>query len=70
MAEPVRLEFWGDEIIELRHFDSQYATQQHLRSRTCADSPSDGCVRDDDGMERVTLPELWSPDTFVVIPAG
>ena len=30
MAEPVRLEFWGDEIVELRHFDlvSQRSTQR------------------------------------------
>ena len=29
MADPVRLEFWGDEIIELRHFDllSQRSTR-------------------------------------------
>ncbi len=70
MAEPVRLEFWGDEIIELRHFDLN--TQRSTRDAELAlILPVDGRVRDDDGtLERVTLPELWSPDTLVVMPAG
>jgi transcription-repair coupling factor (superfamily II helicase) len=31
MAEPVRLEFWGDEIVELRHFD--VSSQRTTRTR-------------------------------------
>ena len=70
MAEPVRLEFWGDEIIELRHFDLN--SQRSTRDADLAlILPVDGRLRDDDGaLERVTLPELWPPDTLVVMPAG
>ncbi|MEO7520706.1 MAG: transcription-repair coupling factor, partial [Gemmatimonas sp.] len=70
MAEPVRLEFWGDEIIELRHFDlnSQRSTRDAALALVL---PVDGRIRDDDGsLERVTLPELWPPDALVVLPAG
>ncbi len=70
MAEPVRLEFWGDEIIELRHFDlnSQRSTRD---AELALVLPVDGRIRDDDGtLERVSLPELWSPDALIVIPSG
>lgn len=70
MAEPVRLEFWGDEIIELRHFDLN--TQRSLREAAMAlVLPVDGRVHEGaDGAERVTLPELWPADTIVVVPSG
>jgi len=70
MAEPVRLEFWGDDIAELRHFDlnSQRSTRDADRALIL---PVDGRVQDASGaLERVTLPELWSPDAIVVMPSG
>ena len=70
MAEPVRLEFWGDDIIELRHFDlnSQRTTRP---AELALILPVDGRVRDQGGAtERVSVTELLGPDTIVVIPAG
>ncbi len=70
MAEPVRLEFWGNEIIELRHFDLN--TQRATRPAELAlVLPVDGRVREmDGGTERVSLVELFGPDTIVIVPAG
>ena len=70
MAEPVRLEFWGDDIAELRHFDLN--TQRSTRDAELAlILPVDGRVRDEDGdAERVSLPSLWPPDAVVIMPAG
>ncbi|MCC6242719.1 MAG: transcription-repair coupling factor [Gemmatimonadaceae bacterium] len=70
MTEPVRLEFWGDEIVELRHFDLN--TQRSTREAALAlILPVDGRLQDDSGtMERVTLPELWPPDALVIMPSG
>jgi transcription-repair coupling factor (superfamily II helicase) len=70
MAEPVRLEFWGDDIVELRHFDlnSQRSTRD---AELALILPVDGRVRDDDGdAERVSLPSLWPPDAVVIMPSG
>ncbi len=70
MAEPVRLEFWGDDIAELRHFDLN--TQRSTRDAELALILPVDIVADDDEqtVERVALPELWSPDAVVVIPSG
>jgi transcription-repair coupling factor (superfamily II helicase) len=70
MADPVRLEFWGDEITEMRHFDLH--TQRSTRAADYAlVLPVDGSVRSDVGeFERVTVADLWSPDTIVVYPLG
>jgi transcription-repair coupling factor (superfamily II helicase) len=47
MAEPVRLEFWGDDIVELRHFDLN--TQRSTRDAELAlILPVDGRVQDTD----------------------
>ena len=70
MAEPVRLEFWGNEIVELRHFElnSQRSTRE---AEYALILPVDGRVRDDDNkLERITLPELFGPDSVVVVPFG
>ncbi len=70
MADPVRLEFWGDEIIELRHFDlnSQRTTRP---AELALILPVDGRVQESaGGSERTSLPELLTPDTFIVVPAG
>ncbi len=76
MAEPVRMEFWGDEISELRHFD--LLTQRSTRDAELAlvlpvDSvaPPGGAapgVVADAAAERVGIAELWAPDTLVVVP--
>ena len=71
MAEPVRLEFWGDEITELRHFD--LLTQRSVRDASVAVVlPVDGAVAPgpDIGLERLSIIELWPPDTLLVLPAG
>ncbi|GAB1344949.1 transcription-repair coupling factor [Gemmatimonas sp.] len=70
MAEPVRLEFWGDDIIELRHFDLN--SQRSTRDADVAlVLPVDGRVASaEDSDERVTLPELWPADSLVVMPGG
>lgn len=70
MIEPIRLEFWGDEIVELRHFDLD-----SQRSTRDADSalilPVDGQVTARDSTaEMVSLPDLWPSDTLVVMPGG
>jgi transcription-repair coupling factor (superfamily II helicase) len=72
MAEPVRLEFWGDEISELRHFDL-YSQRSTRAAEVAVVLPVDGRAHADaDGngaapaeFERVTLAELWTPDTVL-----
>ncbi|MEO7363683.1 MAG: transcription-repair coupling factor, partial [Gemmatimonadaceae bacterium] len=70
MAGPVRLEFWGNEIVELRHFDlnSQRSTRE---AEYALILPVDGRVHEGrDKLERVTLPELFGPDAIIVVPFG
>ncbi len=70
MSEPVRAEFWGDEIVDLRHFD---LTSQ--RSSRAVDFalvlPVDGHVTDDGGdVERGSITSLFPPDTLLIVPRG
>jgi transcription-repair coupling factor (superfamily II helicase) len=68
MADPVRMEFWGDEIVELRHFDlvSQRSTRDaDLALVLPVDGQISGIVEDG---ARVSIVSLFSPDTLVVIP--
>jgi transcription-repair coupling factor (superfamily II helicase) len=70
MADPVRLEFWGDEITDLRHFDllSQRSTRE---ADVALVLPVDGAVSESAGeFDRVTVADLWPPDTIVVMPQG
>jgi transcription-repair coupling factor (superfamily II helicase) len=75
MADPVRAEFSGDEIVDLRQFDmsSQRSTREVDRALVL---PVDGSVRPDAlaardaGGERRSLASLWTPDTLIVIPEG
>ncbi|MGI8498070.1 MAG: transcription-repair coupling factor [Gemmatimonadaceae bacterium] len=70
MANPVRLEFWGDEITSLRHFD--ILTQRSTREAEVAlvlpvdARPSEA----DDADTRGTLAELFPPDTILLLPEG
>lgn len=68
MADPVRMEFWGDDIVELRHFD--LATQRSTRDAELAlVLPVDGQLTGTaEESERVSITSLFSPDTIVVIP--
>ena len=68
MAEPVRLEFWGDEISELRHFD--LVSQRSTRDADLAlILPVDGALAGDgEETERVSITSLFAPDTIVVVP--
>jgi transcription-repair coupling factor (superfamily II helicase) len=69
MADPVRMEFWGDEIVELRHFD--LVTQRSTRAADVAIIlPVDGHVPEEseDEFERVSVASLWPPDTVIVLP--
>ena len=70
MAEPVRAEFWGDEIVDLRHFD--LASQRSTRAVDLAlVLPVDGHVREDAGeFERDSIASLFPPDTVLVVPRG
>lgn len=68
MAEPVRMEFWGDEIVELKHFD--LVTQRSTRDADLAlILPVDGALRSTSTeYERVTLSGLFPPDSVLVLP--
>ena len=71
MAEPVRLEFWGDEIVELRHFD--LLTQRSTRDASVAVILPVDIPAGDDGdaaYERITLGDLLPPDTLILQPLG
>ena len=76
MADPVRAEFWGDEIVDLRQFDM--ATQRSTREVELAlVLPVDGAVRSEalagtseEGGERRSIVSLWPPDTLLVVPDG
>ncbi|HEY4216164.1 MAG TPA: transcription-repair coupling factor [Gemmatimonadaceae bacterium] len=70
MAEPVRAEFWGDTIEDLRHFD--LVTQRSSRAVDFAlVLPVDGHISDDVGaVERGSIASLFPPDTLLVVPRG
>jgi transcription-repair coupling factor (superfamily II helicase) len=70
MAEPVRLEFWGDEVAELRHFD--LVTQRsHARRRGGRGAPGRRPRRAGGGRLRAHLGgDLWTPDTVLFIPGA
>ncbi|HEX6598573.1 MAG TPA: transcription-repair coupling factor [Gemmatimonadaceae bacterium] len=70
MTDPVRLEFWGDEIEDLRHFD--LSTQRSTRAvEVAVVLPVDGQVREDaTNGERLAVSALFPPDTLLVQPVG
>jgi transcription-repair coupling factor (superfamily II helicase) len=71
MAEPVRAEFWGDEIVDLRHFD--LATQRSSRAVDFAlVLPVDGHVQEESSerFERGSILSLFPPDALLVVPRG
>ncbi len=67
MTDPVRLEFWGDEVVDLRHFD--LATQRSVREAALAlVLPAESSPSSETGVERRSLADLWPPDTLVMLP--
>ncbi|MHB1863597.1 MAG: transcription-repair coupling factor [Gemmatimonadaceae bacterium] len=70
MADPVRAEFWGDEIVDLRQFDLD--TQRATRSADHAlILPVDARALDTTvASERTTLLQMLPPDTVLVEPEG
>ena len=69
MSEPVRIEFFGDEITELRHFD--LTTQRTTRlAESALVLPVDVAApsREAPAFASATLVMLWPPETLVVIP--
>ncbi|MEX2152726.1 MAG: transcription-repair coupling factor [Gemmatimonadaceae bacterium] len=70
MADPVRAEFWGDEIVDLRQFDmaSQRSTREVEHALVL---PVDGSIQYDAlESERRSILTLWTPDTLLVLPEG
>ena len=70
MAGPVRLEFWGDDVAELRHFD--LVTQRSTRDAEVAlVLPVDGqMIVGEAEPERSSIGAIFPPDTLIVIPRG
>ena len=70
MANPVRVEFWGDEISSLRHFDM--ATQRSTRDAEMAlVLPVDGRAGAvSDATTRGSVAQLLPPDTLLVHTAA
>ena len=70
MTEPVRLEFWGDKLEELRRFDvsTQRTTSPAERALILPVEVQGG--GDEERYERASLSDLWPPGSLVVIPAG
>ncbi len=70
MTDPVRLEFWGDEIVDVRHFElsSQRSTRAADRALVL---PVDGQIRESATLgDRLSIATLFSPDTLFVYPTG
>ena len=70
MTDPVRLEFWGDEVVDLRHFE--LSSQRSTREVDLAVVlPVDGQVREEATPgERLSVSALFPPDTLLVYPTG
>ncbi|MDQ3672964.1 MAG: transcription-repair coupling factor [Gemmatimonadota bacterium] len=70
MAEPVRLEFWGDDVSEMRHFN--LLTQRSTRdAEVSLVLPVDGQIAvGDTEPERSSVRALLPRDTLLVIPRG
>ena len=67
MTDPVRLEFWGDEITDLRHFDLM--SQRSVREAELAlILPAEAAASSEEGVERRSIVELWPPDTLLILP--
>jgi transcription-repair coupling factor (superfamily II helicase) len=72
MSEPMRLEFWGDEIVELRYFDllTQRTSKPAEVALVLPVDVSGGSGAEEERFERTTLAALFPPGTLVVVPRG
>ena len=70
MTDPVRMEFWGDEVVDIRHFD--LSSQRSTRTVDLAVVlPIDGQVKEEAAAgERLSVSALFPPDTLFVYPTG
>ena len=69
MADPVRMEFWGDEIVDLRHFE--LSSQRSTRAVDMAlVLPIDGQITEEATGERLSVSARFPPDTLIVYPTG
>ena len=71
MSDPVRLEFWGDEIAEMRHFDllTQRASKPAEVALVLPVDVSGGSDIEE-RFERTTLAALFPPESLVIVPRG
>jgi transcription-repair coupling factor (superfamily II helicase) len=71
MTEPVRIEFWGDEISEIRHFDLlTQRTTKPAESALVLPVDASGSSAVSEEWERTTLSALFPPDTLLILPRG
>ncbi|MEA3247516.1 MAG: transcription-repair coupling factor [Gemmatimonadota bacterium] len=70
MTAPVRLEFWGDDVAEIRAFDLFTQRSLGAAERVVVLPVETTAAADDAAGERTSLPALWPPDTLVVRAAG
>ncbi|HEX8849534.1 MAG TPA: CarD family transcriptional regulator, partial [Gemmatimonadaceae bacterium] len=73
MTDPVRAELWGDEIVELRHFDlnSQRSTRAAEVALVLPSETAPPEIDEEEGnVERVSIGTLFPPDTLLVLPEG
>ena len=74
MNEPMRLEFWGDELVELRRFDvSTQRTTSPANSALILPVEVRGTDEDEEDVGdtlRSSLPELFPAGTLITIPLG
>jgi transcription-repair coupling factor (superfamily II helicase) len=71
MAGPIRLEFVGDEIVDMRHFE--LSTQRSVRvAERAIILPAEGgdLTTDDTAEARASVLALWPPDSVIVLPTG
>ncbi|MDQ6635057.1 MAG: transcription-repair coupling factor [Gemmatimonadota bacterium] len=70
MTDPVRMEFWGDTIEDLRHFE--LSSQRSTRAVDLAIVlPVDGQLKEEASQgERLSVSALFPPDTLFVYPTG
>lgn len=70
MSQPMRLEFFGDEVSEIRPFDLLTQRSSGLVDRVVVLPVESVGEADDASDDRTSLPALWPPETLVVQAAG
>jgi transcription-repair coupling factor (superfamily II helicase) len=70
MSEPVRLEFWGDEVSEIRAFDLLTQRSTGVLDRAVILPVESVAATEELSEERTTLPELWPPESLLVLSSA